>query len=112
MDRLELSEREVGQLGVGFVLLYFTVCCPTFWPIGLGLLGVGVGLMLLWKKQCHKSKCAVLKELVIALSGVVLPLLGWLGVIPALAACINPLVAGALSTLAAAVAIALASCVA
>jgi len=98
-------------LGVGFVLLYFTVCCPTFWPIGLGLLGVGVGLMLLWKKRCHKSKCAVLKELVIALSGVVLPLLGWLGVIPALAACINPLVAGALSTLAAAVAIALASCV-
>jgi hypothetical protein len=33
--------------------------------------------------------------------GVVLPLLGWLGMIPALAACINPLVAGALSTLAA-----------
>jgi PKD repeat protein len=99
------------SLGVGFILLYFTLCCPAFWPIGLGLLAVGISLMLLWKKRCKKSNCAVLKELVIALSGVVLPLLGWLGVIPALAACINPIVAGVLSTLAAAATLAAASCV-
>ena len=99
------------SLGVGFILLYFTMCCPVFWPIGLGLLALGISLMLVWKKRCKKSNCAVLKELVIALSGVVLPLLGWLGVIPALAACINPIVAGALSTLAAAVTLAAASCV-
>lgn len=99
------------MLGVGFVLLYFTLCCPTFWPIGLGLVAGGIALMLVWKKRCKKSNCAVLKELVVALSGVVLPLLGWLGVIPALAACINPIVAGALSTLAAAVTLAAASCV-
>lgn len=99
------------SLGVGFILLYFTLCCPIFWPIGLGLVAGGIGLMLVWKKRCHKSNCAVLKELVVALAGVVLPLLGWLGVIPALAACINPLVAGVLSTLAAAVTVAAASCV-
>ena len=92
-------------------MLYFTRCCPTFWPIGLGLVAGGIALMLVWKKRCKKSNCAVLKELVVALSGVVLPLLGWLGVIPALAACINPIVAGALSTLAAAVTLAAASCV-
>lgn len=97
-------------LGVGFILLCFTVCCPIFWVIGLGLVVVGVTLMLTWKERCNKSNCAVLKELVIALSGVVLPLLGWLGVIPALAACINTVVTGALSTLAAAIAVAATNC--
>ena len=97
-------------LGVGFILLCFTVCCPIFWAIGLGLVAVGVTLMFIWKERCNKSNCAVLKELVIALSGVVLPLLGWLGVIPALAACINPIVTGALSTLAAVIAVAATNC--
>ena len=99
------------SLGVGFILLYFTMCCPVFWPIGLGLAGTGHFAHAGLEQRCNKSNCAVLKELVIALAGVVLPLLGWLGVIPALAACINPIVAGALSTLAAAVTLAAASCV-
>jgi hypothetical protein len=99
------------SIGVGFVLLYFTVCCPTFWLIGLALLAAGVALMFVWKRRCRKSTCAVLKELSIALSSVILPLLGWLGVIPALAACINHVVAGVLSTLAAAIAAAVLHCV-
>jgi len=99
------------SIGVGFVLLYFTVCCPTFWLIGLGLLAAGVALMFLWKRRCRKGTCAVLKELSIALSSVILPLLGWLGVIPALAACINHVVAGVLSTLAAAVTAAVLHCI-
>jgi hypothetical protein len=97
-------------LGVGFILLCFTVCCPTFWLLGVGLVGVGVGLMFTWKNRCNMSNCALLKELVIAISGVVLPLLGWLEVIPVLAACVNPLVTGALSTLAAAIAVAATNC--
>ena len=97
-------------LGVGFVLLCFTVCCPVFWVIGGGLVLAGIALMFTWKERCNKSNCAVLKELVIALSGVILPLLGWLGAIPALAACINPIVTGALSTLAAAIAVAATNC--
>lgn len=97
-------------LGVGLILLCFTVCCPTFWVVGLALIGVGVALMFTWKERCNKSNCAVLKELVIAISGVVLPLLGWLGVVPALAACINTVVTAALSTLAAAIAIAATNC--
>jgi hypothetical protein len=99
------------SIGVGFVLLYFTVCCPTFWLIGLGLLAAGLGLMVVWKRRCRKGTCAVLKELSIALSSVILPLLGWLGVIPALAACINHVVAGVLSTLAAAVTAAVLHCI-
>ncbi|KDR38313.1 hypothetical protein BG61_41610 [Caballeronia glathei] len=41
----------------------FTLCCPIFWPIGLGLVAGGIGLMLAWKKRCHKSNCAVLNVL-------------------------------------------------
>jgi hypothetical protein len=98
------------SIGVGFVLLYFTACCPSFWLIGLGLLVAGVTMMLLWKRRCHKTACGVLTELAIALSSVVLPLLGWLGVIPGLAACINHIVAAALSTLAAIIAAAALHC--
>ena len=98
------------SLGVGFVLLCFSTCCPTFWVLGIGLVLAGIGLMYWWKRRCRKSWCAVLKELVIALSGVVLPLLGWLGAIPGLAACINPLITGALSTLAAAIAVTATNC--
>ncbi len=98
------------SLGVGMILLCFTVCCPTFWVIGGGLTALGLTLMLVWKKRCKKSNCAVLKELVIAISGVILPLLGWLLAIPALAACINTIITGTLSTLAAAISIAAANC--
>lgn len=99
------------SLGVGFILLYFTVCCPVFWWIGFGLVAAGIALMLLWKKRCKKSTCAVLKELVVALVGVVLPILGWVGAIPVLTACINSYVAGVLSTLASLATLAAASCI-
>lgn len=98
------------SVGVGFVLLYFTTCCHQFWFIGLPLIAAGIALMFVWKRHCNMSTCEVLKELSIALSSVILPLLGWLGVIPALAACINHVVAGILSTLAAAVALAALHC--
>jgi hypothetical protein len=56
--------------------------------------------MFLWKRRCDKNACGVLKELAIALASVVVPLLGWLGAIPVLSACINHTVAAGLSTLA------------
>lgn len=99
------------SIGVGFTLLYFTTCCPQFWLIGLPLIATGIGLMFAWKRRCNMSTCAVLKELSIALSSVILPLLGWLGAIPGLAACINHVVAGILSTLAAAVGVAVLHCI-
>jgi hypothetical protein len=97
-------------LGVGIILLCFTTCCPTFWALGSGLAGIGLGVMAWWKQHCDKSNCDLLKELVIVMSGVLLPLLGWLGVIPALSACINPIITGTLSTLAAAVSVSATNC--
>jgi PKD domain-containing protein len=99
------------SIGVGFVLLYFTTCCPQLLFVGLPLIASGIALMFAWKRRCNMSTCAVLKELSIALSSVILPLLGWLGAIPGLAACINHVVAGILSTLAAAVGVAALHCV-
>jgi hypothetical protein len=98
------------SIGVGCLLLCFTTCCPNFWWIGLGLLAAGVALMSVWKSRCHKDACGVLKELAIALSSVVVPLIGWLGMIPVLSACINHAVATALSTLAGIVTAAVVHC--
>lgn len=98
-------------IGAGFLLLCFTTCCPSFWPIGIGLVVVGAGLMLLWKQRCHKNRCQVLKELVLAMSGVLIPLLGWLGAIPILTPCINHVVTGALSLLAGALTVAALNCI-
>lgn len=95
--------------GAGWALLYFTKCCPAFWVIGILLVGLGVTLMLVWKQRCKKSYCAVLKELALALSGVILPLLGWLVVIPALANCIG-LFAGILGVLAAIITVSALNC--
>jgi hypothetical protein len=99
------------SIGVGFVLLYFTACCPIFWWIGLSLIAAGAALMIVWKRRCRETTCAVLKELSIALSSVILPLLGWLSVIQALAACINHVVAGVLSTVAAVIGVAVLHCI-
>jgi FOG: PKD repeat len=98
-------------IGAGYMLLCFTTCCPSFWPIGIGMIVVGIGLMLLWKSHCHKNKCQVLKELVLAISGVLIPLLGWFGAIPILAPCINHVVTAALSALAAALTVAALHCI-
>jgi len=98
-------------LGSGFLLLCFTTCCPSFWPIGLGLIALGVAGMFAWKARCKKNRCQVLKELVIALSGVLIPLLGWLAAIPVLAPCINHVVTGILSTIAAIITLAAANCI-
>ena len=101
------------SVGAGAVLLYFNQCCTlAFSLIGLGLVGAGVTLMFVWKSHCNESDCAVVAELSIALVSVILPVLGWVGVIPVLHACVNNVVAGILSALAAAVVLKLAHCAA
>jgi hypothetical protein len=75
------------------------------------LIAAGAALMIVWKHRCRETTCAVLKELSIALSSVILPLLGWLSVIQALAACINHVVAGVLSTVAAVIGVAVLHCI-
>jgi hypothetical protein len=49
--------------------------------------------------------------MVIALSGVLIPLLGWLAAIPVLAPCINHVVTGILSTIVAIITLAAANCI-
>jgi PKD repeat protein len=84
-------------LGIGYVALYFTLCCHLLlWWVGIPSVVAGLTLAVVWKHRCNKTNCQLLKEIAVAISGVVLPLLGWLGVIPALSLCINPVVAGSL----------------
>jgi hypothetical protein len=98
-------------LGVGLALLFFTKCCSIFWFFGF--LGIFAALVMLvvWAIKCHKNRCQVLAELTIAVSGIILPLLGWIGVIPGLSACINHVVAAIASTFALAIVLALSACI-
>lgn len=100
------------SFGVGFGVLYFILCCPWLWALAVGSVAVGSGLLALWLEKCKKGLCDVVSELLVAISGVSLPLLGWLGLIPALSACVNPWVSAGLSAFAGLIAIAAAACAA
>jgi hypothetical protein len=97
-------------IGVGFAVLYFTQCCLWMWWVGIGLILAALAVLALWVTECDSTFCEVVVELSVAIVAVLLPLLGWLGVIPALQPCINQTVAAGLSSLAGAIAIAVAAC--
>lgn len=97
-------------LGVGIGALYYATCCPILWAIGFGLIAVAIGLLLAWVRRCKKTFCQVMVELSVVITGVILPVLGWLFGIPLISACLNPIVAAAVGTLASAVAFAIAFC--
>jgi hypothetical protein len=77
---------------------------------GSGLVAAALGSMALWVRRCRVGFCHLMVELLVVLSGVIVPALGWIAGIPILAECINPVVAATVSTLSAAVALAVASC--
>ena len=87
-------------LGSGIGALYFADCCPIMWAIGTGLIGTALGLLYKWKRDCGISACDVWAELLLVISGVVVPVVGYLALIPAFAGCLNPWVFAAGGTLA------------
>jgi hypothetical protein len=97
-------------LGTGIGALYFAPCCPWLWFLGGALILAAAAAFTAWIRKCKITFCQMLKELAIVISGVILPVIGWIAGISFLAACLNPIVAASVSTLAAAVAIGLASC--
>jgi hypothetical protein len=98
-------------IGVGFSLLYFTPCCPSFIVIGVASLAAGAGLMALWIRNCNPGFCNVVAELSLCIVSVVIPLLTWLGAIGPLKICINPVLDALLSVIPAILAVILAHCV-
>jgi hypothetical protein len=97
-------------LGSGIGALYFAPCCPVLWLIGAGLIAAALAGLLLWRSRCKRTLCQVLAELAIVITVVILTVLGWIAGIPFLSACLNPIVAAAVSTLSAAIALGLANC--
>jgi hypothetical protein len=73
-------------------VLHFTNCCP--WALWLGLLLVAAALvwLLAWKRRCRVTACGVLVEVAALVVGVVMPVLGWIFLIPALQPCKDLLV--------------------
>lgn len=97
-------------LGAGIGALYFAPCCPTLWIIGAVLIAAAIAGLFLWIRRCKEAFCQVLAELAVVITVVVIPVLGWIAGIPFLSACLNPIIAAAVSTLSAAIALGLAHC--
>lgn len=97
-------------LGTGIAALYIANCCPVLWAIGAGLIASAAIPFELWRRQCDASKCTIYAELAIVMSGVLIPVFGWLAGIPILAACFNPIVTGIVGTIAGLLALALIRC--
>lgn len=100
---------QVG-LGIGIGALYFAPCCPWLWWLGGGLIAAALTSLTLWIRRCRVSFCKLMVELLVVLSAVIVPALGWIAGIPQLAACVNSVVAATVSTMSAVVAIAVAGC--
>ena len=92
-------------LGAGIGALYFAMCCPTLWTVGVGLIAAGLGGLAWWRRRCRVSRCDVLRELIIVVSGVIVPVIGWIAGIPALTACLSPVIAASVTTLSGALAV-------
>jgi hypothetical protein len=102
----------LGQvtLGVGMGVLYFSLCCPLFLPIGSGLVAAGIGLFYWWARRCRKGVCDVAVQLLAALTGGIMPLLTYIDLVPVLSACKNPVAAIVLGSVAIAVNAAVVAC--
>jgi hypothetical protein len=97
-------------LAIGIGALYFATCCPWLYAIGIAGVGEAIATFWLWVRKCKPSRCTILAELAVVLAAVIVPALGWIAGIPLLSACLNPVVAAAVSTLSGLVALGLAAC--
>jgi hypothetical protein len=78
-----------STLGAGAAAIILSACCPWMIWAGFALVASGMGLLLLWRSRCNKSVCALAKEITKIIGGIVLPLIGFVVIIPGLALCVN-----------------------
>jgi hypothetical protein len=76
--------------GVGILYAIFADCCggTSAFLIGLGLLLLGVLFLLLWQNQCKKTLCELLEEVILLMSGYIIPVAAFVLSIPALMDCL------------------------
>jgi len=82
-------------LGAGWISVYFgdfggsSGCCPWLGWVGVGLLLLSALFFFLWYRLCHPGWCEVLAEIAYALTGVVLPAIGYILSVPVVQNCVN-----------------------
>lgn len=62
--------------GVGIIITVFAGCCSsTFMWTGLVMIVLGILFLFLWKKQCKKTICELLKEVILVMAVYILPII-------------------------------------
>jgi PKD domain len=87
-------------LGAGIGALYLAPCCPQLWIIGAVAVLAAVGLLAAWVRQCNETRCDVIRELLLVIVAVIIPVFGWVRNIPLLALCVSPVLDTILAALA------------
>jgi len=102
----------VGQalLGAGVAAIILSACCPWMIWAGLGITLAGIGTLLLWQNQCHKSTCTLAKEIPKVIGGIVLPIVGIIAAIAILTACVSAITLASVSAIFGPIATYAASC--
>lgn len=101
-----------AMLIAGLILILFMDCCPTGALVGAGMLAAAGALMATWAVQCKIGTCALMAEASVAVATAVIPLMNFVGNIPLLNACINPIAGTIVATLSGLLVAAVAACVA
>ena len=96
-------------IGVGLGFVYFSSCCSSLQIPGTIMISGGIVASYAWAKTCRYSLCTWSREMMLCLSGAVLPVLTQVGVILPVW-CQNPAVLAIIGGIEGAAAIGFASC--
>jgi hypothetical protein len=86
-------------LGVGWVAMYFWLCCGWIGWVGLAGTLAGLALLGVYKATCNPTWCWLAKDVAIMFAGVVLPAIGYILVFPPARACAFTWIGAILSTI-------------
>lgn len=72
-------------------LLYYSNCCQSLLWAGLAFLTAAIGFFYGWIRACHPTKCDIVRELLVVLSTLLLPIIGSIANVGVLQECISPI---------------------
>jgi hypothetical protein len=97
-------------IGSGLGALYLSNCCSELYWIGVPLILLGLGLLYRWRRTCGHTWCDVLRELLVLISGIVIPTVAWLIHVPVVSGCFSTAIGTGVISLGGLVALAVGRC--
>jgi hypothetical protein len=75
------------SLAAALISFYLSTCCPGFFILALLLAALAAGDFAYWVYECKPSACRILDFLLVTVASVTATVIGYIALIPAIAAC-------------------------